>query len=216
MGNTIELTASDGHRLTAYAAKPDGAPRGGLVIIQTAFGVDAYLRGVCDSYARDGYLSIAPALYDRQRRDAVFEHNPEGQSQAQKFRNGFVWDDVLRDVDACRQRVASAGRVGTVGFCVGGSVVWLAARSQPFAAAASYYGKDVVDFLDRAPDCPTILHFGDKDHLIAASDVEKIRAAFPAIPNYLYHAGHGFDGNNPEAARIARARTLDLFRAHVG
>ena len=128
----------------------------------------------------------------------------------------FVWSDVLLDVEAARARVATAGRVGVIGYCVGGSVAWLAARSLDFAAASSYYGKDVVDFLDRAPKCPTILHFGDQDRLIPLGDVEKIRAAFPHIPNYVYHAGHGFDGNTPEVATIARRRTMDLFRATIG
>ena len=216
MGETIDITASDGHRLQAFISTPAGAPRGGLVVIQTAFGVDAYLRGACDSFARDGYLAIAPALYDRQRRGAAFEHTPEGGAAAGKMRNGFVWDDVLKDVEAARARVAAAGKVGVVGYCVGGSVVWLAAHALRFAAAASYYGKDVVDFLDRAPKCPITLHFGDQDRLIPLADVEKIKAAFPALPVHVYNAGHGFDGNNPEAAAIARERTMTLFRAHIG
>jgi carboxymethylenebutenolidase len=216
MGQTIALAASDGHRLSAYLAEPAGAARGGLVVIQTAFGVNDYLHGVCDFYAGEGYAAVAPALYDRQRRDAVFEHTPDGSAKAQEKRAGLDWDDVLRDVEAARQRVAGAGRVGIVGYCVGGSVVWLAAHALSFAAASSYYGKDVVDFLDRAPKCPIMLHFGDKDRLIPASDVEKIRAAFPQLPVYVYAAGHGFDGNAPEPAAVGRARTLDLFRTHIG
>ena len=171
MGERIDIAAADGHRLSAYLATPHGAARGGLVVIQTAFGVDDYLRGVCESYARDGYVAIAPALYDRQRRDAVFEHTPDGAAGAQDLRRGLDWEDVLRDVEAARARVAGAGKTGIVGFCVGGSVVWLAAHALNFAAAASYYGKDVVDFLDRPPKCPTILHFGDQDRLIPVSDV---------------------------------------------
>lgn len=216
MGDFVDIAAADGHRLSAYVAAPAGKPRGGLVVIQTAYGVDDYLRGVCDSYARDGYLSLAPALYDRQRRDAVFSHDAAGGSAAQAMRRGLVWVDVLRDVDAARAKAASAGRVGIVGFCVGGSVVWLAAQKMSFVAAASYYGKDVVDFLSQPPACPTILHFGDRDHLIPLDDIEKIRTAFPGIPNYLYPAGHGFDAHEPESARLARARTLEHFRAHIG
>ena len=216
MGEIVEIAAADGHRLEAYLARPAGAPRGGLVVVQTAFGVDAYLRGVCDGFARDGYLAIAPALYDRQRRGAVFEHTPEGGAAAREMRNNFVWDDVLADVEAARRRVAEAGKVGVVGYCVGGSVVWLAAHALPFAAAASYYGKDVVDFLDRAPKCPIVLHFGDSDRLIPLADVDRIKAAFPALPIHVYNAGHGFDGNNPGAAAIARPRTMALFAANIG
>lgn len=216
MGETINVEAADGHQLGAYLAIPQEKARGSLVVIQTAFGVDDYLKGVCEAYARDGYAAIAPALYDRQQRGAVFEHNPEGGAAAGKMRNAFVWADVLQDVEAARARVTQYGNVGIVGYCVGGSIVWLAAQSLAFAAGSSYYGKDIVDFLDRKPKCPVQLHFGDQDRLIAMSDIEKIGAAFPEIPNYVYSAGHGFDNNNPEAARIARARTLNLFRKFVG
>ena len=216
MGDLIDIVADDEHRLQAYLAVPAGSPRGGLVVVQTAFGVDDYLCGVCDAYAADGYAAIAPALYDRQQRGAVLAHDTAGMQAAQILRSGFVWAETLRDIEAARSHVARFGRVGVIGFCVGGSVAWLSAQSLSFAAAASYYGKDVVEFLDRAPKCPTILHFGDADRLIPISDVERIRAAFPDIPNFLYNAGHGFDANVPEAARIARERTLGLMRQHVG
>jgi carboxymethylenebutenolidase len=216
LDSMIEIAAEGGHRLAAYLASPADPPRGGLVVIQTAFGLDDHLRGVCHSYAADGYVAIAPALYDRQQRNAVFAHDAQGGPAAQKLRNGLVMDDVLRDVEAARRRVAGAGKVGVVGFCVGGSIAWLAANALNFAAAACYYGKDIVDSLDKAPRCPAILHFGDQDPLIPASDVEKIRVAFPDIPNFVYHAGHGFDANSPEAARPARTRTLQLLRQYVG
>ncbi len=212
----IDIVAEDGHRLAAYLATPADPPRGGLVVIQTAFGIDDYLRSVCDSYAVDGYTAIAPALYDRKQRHAVFAHDAQGGSAAQKLRNGLIWQDVLRDVEAARRRLAGAGKVGVIGFCVGGSIGWLAAQALPFVAASCYYGKDIVDFLDRAPKCPTILHFGDRDPLIPPIDVKKIGAAFPEVPNFVYHAGHGFDANCPEAAQAARTRTLRLLRQYIG
>ena len=73
MGSFVDITAADGHKLAAYLSTPAGKARGALVVIQTAFGIDDYLKGVCDSYAREGYAAIAPALYDRQQRGAVFE-----------------------------------------------------------------------------------------------------------------------------------------------
>ena len=101
---------------------------------------------------------------------------------------------MIADVAAARDRVSDLGRVGVVGFCVGGSIAWLAAARLPFAAASSYYGKDIVNWLDRPPQCPIILHFGDHDRLIPLADVEPIRAAYPDIPTYIYPTGHGFDG----------------------
>ena len=88
MGKNLDITASDGHRLAAYLAAPGGKSRGGLVVIQEAFGVTAYVRSVCDAYAADGYASIAPALYDRQRREAAFDDTaaPEALAEARRLR----------------------------------------------------------------------------------------------------------------------------------
>jgi carboxymethylenebutenolidase len=99
-----------------------------------------------------------------------------------------------------------------VGYCVGGSVAWLAAQELDIAAAVSYYGRDVVDFLDRPPRCPVMLHFGERDHLIPVADVQRIRNAYPAIPTYVYVAGHGFDREGGDAAALARERTLQLLQ----
>lgn len=227
MNQIVNLEATDGHALAAYLAVPGDQPRGGLVVIQEAFGVTAYVRSVCDAYARDGYLSIAPALYDRQQRDAAFDDTsiPANLEQGRRLRAGLKWPSVLLDVQAAVARVrvvdsaGSAGRVGIVGFCVGGSVAWLAAQSLPVAAASCYYGRDIVDFPDR-PKCPVQMHFGERDHLIPPADVDRIRLALPDIPNWVYPAGHGFDGvgdrHHEASARLARERTLALFRKHVG
>jgi carboxymethylenebutenolidase len=211
------ITASDGHGFSAYFAKPTGRPRGALVVLQEAFGVNAYLRSVCDGFAAEGYACLAPALYDRQERNAAFDsHEPDVLARARKLRAGLVWSDVLRDVSACVERLREFGRVGVAGYCVGGSVAWLAALELDIAAASSYYGRDVVDFLDRAPRCPVILHFGETDHLIPISDVERIRRAMPSLPVYVYPAGHAFDREREsEPARLARRRTLELFQRHV-
>jgi carboxymethylenebutenolidase len=222
MGKNLGITASDGHVLAAYLAAPKGKPRGGLVVIQETFGVNAYVRSLCDAYAQDGYASIAPALYDRQRRDAAFDDStgPEVLAEARRLRAALEWPKVMLDVQAAIDEVRSAGRVGIVGYCVGGSVAWLAAVSLPVEAAACYYGRDIVDFLDRAPRCPTILHFGERDHFIPLADVDRIRAAFPDVPSHTYPAGHGFDGagarHHEASARLARERTLELLRRHVG
>ena len=212
-GADIRLMASDGHVLGAYLALPDGRPRGALVVAQDAYGVGAYIRSVCDGFAADGYAAIAPAIYDRQERDAVLDHTPDSQARARRFRGALAWDHVLADMDAARAKVDEWGRVGVVGYCVGGSIAWLAASS-------SYYGKDIPDWLDRPPRCPIILHFGDRDRLIPLADIARVRAAYPAIPTYIYAAGHGFDGVGPghhaPSAKLARERTLALFREHIG
>lgn len=119
MGTNLDLTASDGHVLAAYLALPESKPRGGLVVIQEAFGVTAYVRSVCDAYAGDAYASIAPAIYDRQRRDAVFDGSPAPEALAEALRlpAALEWPKLMLDVQAAIDEVRSAGRVGIVGYC---------------------------------------------------------------------------------------------------
>lgn len=221
MGGDIEITAGDGHRLGAYLAEPAMPARGGLVVIQEAFGVNGYVRSVCDRFASEGYLSIAPALYDRQRRGVTFGYEKSDLEAARQLRAGLVWDDVLKDVEAAVNEVATAGKVGIVGYCVGGSVAWLAAQYLDVAAAVSYYGRDIVGLCDKPPRCPAMLFFAERDAHIPLADVETIRATFPELPIYVLPGEHGFDCDKrpsfePASARIARTRTLALFRKYIG
>ena len=108
------------------------------------------------------------------------------------------------------------------GYCYGGSISWLAAcRLSGLSAASGYYGSLVPQFAHENPKCPTILHFGEHDHGIPLEGVEKVKAAHPDVKVYVYDAGHGFNSDrradyNPEAAKLAKQRTLDLFRANGG
>jgi len=217
---TVELAAADGHRLAAVLALPESRPRGGLVIIQDTYGIGGYIRSVAADYAALGYACIVPALYDRQQRGADFPRTAEGMQASQVLRANVVWPDVLADVDAARAYVSQYGKVGIVGFCFGGSVVWYSAQRLPFAAASSYYGRDVPHWLDIKPVCPTICHFGERDPMIPLEGVNKINPAFPDVSVYVYSAGHGFDnpdsGTDPRVIALARARTLELIRGHVG
>jgi carboxymethylenebutenolidase len=221
MGCDIVVDTEDGHRVGAYLAQPSGPVRGGLVVIQEAFGVNGYIRSVADGYAAQGYLSIAPSLYDRQMPGAQFGYATEDLDLARKLRARLIWSDVLKDVDAATNEVAPAGKVGIVGYCVGGSVAWLAGHHLKLAATVSYYGRDIVGFLDRPPRCPGLLHFAQRDVHIPLDDVETIRNAFPELPIYVYPGEHGFACDarpcyEPESTRIAGCRTLALFRKYIG
>lgn len=215
------LTARDGHRLSAYQSRPLAAVRGGIVVVQEAFGVNDYVRSVVDRYAKEGYHAIAPALYDRQRADVRLGYQGSDLVAARNFRAALDWDQVVADVGAAVEAVASAGRVGVVGFCVGGSIAWLAAAHLPVSAAVSYYGRDIVEFFDRPPRCPTMMHYAERDHHIPLGDVEAVREAYPELPIYVFPGEHGFDCDaRPSyevgSAALARARTLFLFRKYVG
>jgi carboxymethylenebutenolidase len=215
------LPAKDGHRLLAYQSQPVGDVRGGIVIIQEAFGVNNYVRSVVDRYAAHGYHAIAPALYDRQQTDVRLGYSGSDLAAARKLRGALDWDEVIADVEAAIAAVAPAGKVGIVGFCVGGSVAWLAATRLPVSAAVSYYGRDIVGFVDRRPRCPTMVHYAERDHHIPLSDVETVREAYPELPIYVFPGEHGFDCDarpsfNAESAATAGARTLALFRKFIG
>src|SRR3984957_17142696 len=126
MGTQIELVAADGHRLAAYLAEPASQPRGGIVVIQEIFGVTRHIRAVADQYAAAGFLVAAPALFDRVERnvDVPYTDMQKGFSYVKALKTGQVMFDIQAGVD----RVAAAtGKVGVVGYCWGGTMVFLAA-----------------------------------------------------------------------------------------
>lgn len=224
MGETLTLTAADGHELAAYKAEPeDGKPCGGIVVIQEIFGVNGHIRDVTDRFAEAGYTAIAPALFDRWKRGVELDYIPEDIPVGREFKataNADL-DSVMADVKAAHENVSGAGRVGITGYCWGGFVSWAAACRLNFDAAACYYGGGIADMIDAKPNCPTILHFGRNDASVPVADAEKIKEAHPDCPVYLYDAGHGFNCDrradfNAEASQAALVRTMDLFRQHVG
>ena len=222
MGGMIELVAADGFRLAAYRAEPGGTPRGGIVVIQEIFGVNGHIRRVADGFAADGYLAIAPALFDRAAPGTELGYGPDDQQKGIALKGKCATDDALRDIAAARAAVASAGRVGTVGYCWGGFLSWLSAtRLDGIAAAVSYYGGGIGTVASETPRCPVLMHFGDRDKHIPASDIDKVRAAHAAgVEIHVYPADHGFNcderpSHDAPSAKTARERTLAFFAAHL-
>jgi carboxymethylenebutenolidase len=223
MGTQIELTASDAHHLGAYRAEPSGAPRGAVVVIQEIFGVNSHIRSVCDRFAEIGYVAVAPAVFDRVERGFECGYSPDEIQHARGFMGRMDWDAMMRDVEAAVASVRPVGSVAVVGFCMGGSVAFLAAaRLDGIAAAIGYYGGRIAKDADEKPRCPTQLHFGAEDQGIPLSDVESIRAKRPDCEIHVYEgAGHGFHCDerasyHPEAAAKAWQRTTDWMQRHMG
>ena len=224
MGQWIKLTASDGFQLAAYRADPVGQdkPRGGLVVVQEIFGVNGHIRAVCDGFAADGYVSIAPALFDRYERDVDIGYTPEDIARGRELKAKAGTDAALRDVAAARDAAASAGRVGIVGYCWGGFITWMSASRLPgFTCAVAYYGGGILDAIGEQPKCPVMAHFGERDMVIPVAGVEKLAAAHPEAQVFVYPADHGFNCDQRKsydaaAARLARERTLEFLRQHVG
>lgn len=218
----IVLTASDGHSLGAYRADPEGAPRGALVVIQEIFGVNHHIRSICDRLAALGYVAIAPALFDRTERDFQSGCSIDEIARAREFVAAPDWDAFLRDTDAARAAVADAGRVGVIGFRLGGSVAFAAATRLPgFAAASCFYGGRVTAFADETPRCPVQLHYGSEDKGIPLSDVAAVRARRTDCDVFVYEgAGHGFHCDarasfDPAASAVAWGRTVELLAREV-
>ncbi len=221
MGETIKLTAEDGFALDAYRAEPEGAPKGGVVVIQEIFGVNSHIRSDVDKFARHGYTTIAPALFDRVRAGVELDYDDAGIEEGLAIAGELGFDNPLLDIKAAAATLEGVGRIGVVGYSWGGSVAWLTAGRLALPSV-SYYGGRTVGFLNEAPKAPVLMHFGETDHAIPLSDVETIKARYPDIPVHIYaSAGHGFNCDrrasyNEEAAAAALTRTLEFLAANVG
>jgi len=222
MGKTFQLKAADGFELSAYRADPSGSPRGGLVVAQEIFGINSHIRSVCDGFAADGYLAIAPALFDRYQPGFEVGYSPEDIAKGRELKGKANIDAALKDVSAARDVAAAAGKVGIVGYCWGGYVAWMAAsRAGGFACSVPYYGGGMLEAVAERPRCPVIAHFGERDSGIPVDGVRKFAAAHPEIRVHIYAADHGFNCDqrgsyNAPAAKLARERTLTFLEQHVG
>jgi len=215
MGELTTLMARDGHEFQAYLSAPAGHPRGAVVVIQEIFGVNSHIRSVTDGFAKDGYTAIAPAMFDRVRRGVELGYGQPDIEQGRGTMQQLKLEETLADLAAAIAVVKHAGRVGTVGYCWGGAMSYVAACELPIACAVVYYGR-ASSFVDRKPRCPVMYHYGTQDQGIPMSDVDKVKAADPNGTFYEYEAGHGFNCDqrasfDPQAAALARSRTLDFF-----
>jgi carboxymethylenebutenolidase len=223
MGEHVTLTATDGQKLDAYVARPAGEPLAGLVVIQEIFGVNAHMRSVTDGFANDGFLAVAPALFDRIQPGIELGYEPADMQKATSLFPKIDMDKSVLDVAAALYYAAKATqkKVGVVGYCFGGTLAWLAATRLHPAAAVGYYGGRIGNYATETPRAPVMLHFGKNDAHIPASEVEKVHAAHPEVEVYWYeNAGHAFNrdigpGYNPDAAREARRRTVDFLKKHL-
>jgi carboxymethylenebutenolidase len=222
VGKDITLTASDGFKLGGYRADPAGAPKGAIVVIQEIFGVNHHIRSVCDRFAEEGYVAIAPSIFDRSEPNFQSGYSPDEIAVARKFVANPDWEAMLRDTQAAIDAVKDVGPVGIIGFCLGGSIAYAAAtKLTGLKASVVYYGGAVVRFANDKPKVPTQLHFGEKDSGIPLTDVETIKAKRPEVEVHIYPgAQHGFHCDerasyDKASADIAWPRSLAFFAKHL-
>jgi carboxymethylenebutenolidase len=218
MGRKIKLKAADGFELGAYRADPSGRPRGRVVVIQEIFGVNNHIRSVCDRLAEAGYVALAPQVFDRVERDFESGYTADEVAHARTFIGKLDWDKVMADTEAAIDALKKEGAVAVMGFCLGGSVSWIAAtKVGGLAAAVCYYGGQIMQHIDKKPRCPVQMHFGGQDTHIPVSDVEIMKQKQPEAEIYIYqHAGHGFHCDergsyDQPSSRIAWERTLGFL-----
>ena len=223
MGDSFTLTAPDGHKFAAYVAEPAGAPCGGIVVAMEMYGVNDYVRAVCDSWAGDGYRAIAPDLWARFQPGFTLPYDDEGNRIGKKMSAEADWQLALDDLQTAADAVRPAGKVAIVGFCYGGTLAWLAACRRRFDASVPYYGSDMCDYPDEVPRCPVLCHVGDKDIAVPPAEVAAFKAKRPEVPWHIYPGVvHGFDNfirparYDEAASRLARERTLAFLRRHIG
>ena len=223
MGERVKLRASDGFELEAYVARPAGEPIAGLVVVQEAFGVNSHIRSVTDGWAKDGFLAVAPALFDRVERGVELSYTGDDLQKGMALIRQGNADDRVRDVAAALDyaRRETGKKAGVIGYCLGGSMAWLAATRLDPDAAVGYYGGQIPAYAAEKPKAPLMLHFGLKDDHIPKDVIdEKVHAAHPEVPIFWYEAGHGFNCNdrasyNAEAAKLARERSLEFLRKQL-
>ncbi|MBV8408382.1 MAG: dienelactone hydrolase family protein [Alphaproteobacteria bacterium] len=228
-GSYVTVTARDGGRFKAYLAKPEKGSGPGIVLLQEIFGVNAYIRDVADYYAEEGYVVLAPDLFWRlepgvELGEAQFE---KAFDLYQKFDVPNSVEDIAASVAALRAEPACVGKVGALGFCLGGALAYLAAAHCGVDCAVGYYGVGIEKMLDLAPriKCPLVLHFAAEDKFVPEAAREAVKAAFagdPTVEVYVYpgvdHAfarpgGHAYD---KPAAMMAHSRSIALFRRVMG
>ncbi len=229
MSQWVNVKAADGHELSAYVAKPEGDPIGSLVVVQEIFGVNSHIRSVADGYAKDGFLVIAPALFDRFEKGVELKYEGEDMQRAYGFYQQLKPETTLLDVAAAFDYVKGDLNCGVIGYCYGGFAAWISAtrgKENGFrpACAVGYYAGGIGSVATEEPTCPVMLHFGGKDTHIGPEQIEAVKSAHADhgdVTIYLYEdAEHGFNCDmrssyNPEAAKLARERSLEFLKANI-
>jgi carboxymethylenebutenolidase len=218
----IELKPEGAGPIRAWRADPSGKPRSGIVVIQEIFGVNSHIRQVTDRFAAEGYRAVAPAIFEHVEPNFETGYDADARARGMAIAGKIDREQVLRDAAAAIAVAKEGGKVGIVGYCLGGTVAWSAAgQLSGLSAAVGYYGGGIIGLKDLKPKVTTLLHFGEKDQHIPISGVKEVAAAHPDVEVHIYPADHGFncdqrDSYDPPSAKLAWTRTLEFLKKHLG
>ena len=219
MTHTMRITAADGAKFSAYVAVPASGSGPAIVLLQEIFGVNAYIRGVADRYAEEGYVVLAPDIFHRLEPDVELAATEADFPKAFAFYEALDIDlavsDVVATVDAARAlpevtASTNGAGVGVLGFCLGGKLAFLAAAATDVDCAVCYYGGGIDQCLDKASaiTAPLMMHFGEADEYIPPDAIARIRERFAERPRTDIHvyrgAGHAFarPGHHHDASAL--------------
>ena len=228
MGTLIQLSAADGAQIPAYVAQPSSAPKGAVVVLQEIFGVNQHIREVADAYANEGFLAIAPAVFQRVQVDVDLGYGDADRALGMGLKTAaeaLPAPGVLQDIQAAIDHAKALGceKVGVVGYCWGGLLSWRAAcLLNGLSAAVTYYGGGMTSEAEalRQAKVPLMAHFAEEDKWISMASVNAFQAAHPQAEVFTYAADHGFNCNHrgawhADSAQVAQQRSLAFFKLHL-
>ena len=224
----ITISGSDGD-FSGYLASPASGSGPGILVIQEIFGVNADMRAHCDHFAAEGYFALSPDIFWRQEPGIQLTDKTEAEWQrAFELYQGFDvakgMEDLLASLAHLRGIDGCSGKVGTVGFCLGGLLAYLMACQSDADCNVSYYGVGIDERLDQATNitAPTLLHIAEEDEYVtkeAQAAIKKGLAGHSSVAIYSYPgANHAFTRNegihyDADAAKLANGRTAEAFAA---
>lgn len=228
MSEFVKLTAQDGAELSAYVSRPEGTPKGAVVVVQEIFGVNSQIRAFADRLAGEGYVAIAPATFDRYEKGLELKDTGDDLKKAFEMYGKLKPETALLDVAAAFKFVEAEDHKGiaVVGFCYGGLMSWLAAtrgetvKMRP-SCTVGYYAGGIGNVATEEPSCPVMLHFGADDSHIGKEQIDAVAKAHPEVEIFVYPGSdHAFAGTersayNPEQAEIAWGRTKEFLATHI-
>ncbi len=218
MSSEIKIIASDGHKIDAWRSDPEGDIKGGVVILHAITGRIPHLADVCDKWATEGYVAVAPSLFDRIEPNIINPYTPAGVEAGITHYTSLKEENILSDIAASADTIRSSGPVIISGFCTGGTWAWVSAAKLKFDAMVNYYGSHVPAWLHLNPKCPSVIHYGDIDHCVSLDEIEQIQAANPDLRVHIHPgAKHAFfnpeqESYHPEAAPNSWTQSMDFLK----
>jgi len=220
VSSLMHALAKDGHIVDLYVAKPKSEAVATVIVLQEIFGITDHIKDVCKQYAAHGYLAIAPALFDRIKKNIVLDYSSFAEGRDYKMQ--LQDEQVLLDIAAAAATAENDLKVAVIGFCFGGALSYLASTRLNLDCVISYYGGGIAEkYINQKPLCPIMYHFGALDPIIPSTDVAAIQSNHPGGVFHIYEdAGHGFNCSDrrdyhSESAELAFARSLEFLKMHV-